>query len=281
MIFCRSSVQLSRGIHTLQLHVRFKGPFSFTCSINLIEGKQTWQVLSPSFLPDLVNGKLFSRFISILITNLHGSHWLKVTKVSTVKESLSSSQFTLKMLAEDKTFMIAPGQVRPIKLVLEYKNGMEQQNDGSVCSDVKMVLKIGTNKGQDQMLTVNLRCRKLSESFLFTFVDHDGSIQHGAAIAPWKGCASGSCPVLLTLHGTSKCIFHFIRRKVIAVLTGYFHIFLSCTSSEPGRQLQADGERQVGVWCGTPLACGTHKARSSQLGRAWRANSNDSPKELS
>ena len=81
------------------------------------------------------------------------------------------------MLAEDKTFTIAPGQVRPIKLVLEYKNGMEQQNDGSVCSDVKMVLKIGTNKGQDQTLTINLRCRKQSESFLFTFVDHDGSVQ--------------------------------------------------------------------------------------------------------
>ena len=214
LFFCRSSVQLSRGIHTLQLHVRSKGPFTFTCSIKLIEGKQSWQALPPSFLPDLVNGKLFSRFISIPVMNLHGSHWLKVTKVSAVKES-SSAQFAIKMMAEDKMFTIAPGQVHPIKLILEYKNEMEQKNDRKVCSDVKMVLKIATNKGQDQMLAINLRCRKLSESFLFTFVDHDGSVQHGAAIAPLKGCVSGTCPVLLTLHGTSRyihciCIIYMI-----------------------------------------------------------------------
>lgn len=121
-----------------------------------------------------------------------------------MKESSSSTQFVVKIIEEDKVFMIAPGQVRPIKLVLEYKNEKEKQNEGDRCSDVKMVLRISTNKGQDQKLTINLRCRKLSESFLFTFIDHDGSVQHAAAIAPLKGCASGICPVLLTLHGTSR-----------------------------------------------------------------------------
>lgn len=204
IFFHRFSVQLSRGIHTLQLHVRSKGPFTFTCIIKLSEIKQSYQVISPSFLPDLINGRLFSRFISIPITNLHGSQWMKVTKVTSVKESSSSTQLVVKMIAEDKAFMIAPGQVRPIKLVLEYKNEKEKQNEGDRCSDVKMVLRISTNKGQDQKLTINLRCRKLSESFLFTFIDHDGSVQHAAAIAPLKGCASGICPVLLTLHGTSR-----------------------------------------------------------------------------
>jgi len=169
-----------------------------------LETKQTFQVLPPSFLPDLVNDRLFSTFLSIPVTNLHGSQWLKVTKVSTVKDSSSSSQFIVRMTGEDKAFTIAPGQVRPIKVVLEYKNGKEQSIEGDACSDVKMVLKISTNRVQDQKLAVNLRCRKLSESFLFTFVDHDGSVQHGAAIAPLKGCTSGICPVLLTLHGTSR-----------------------------------------------------------------------------
>lgn len=202
--FTRSSVQLSRGIHTLQLRIRSTGPFTVACSIKLLETKQTFQVSSPAFLPHLVNGWLLSNFIPIPITNLHGSHWLKVTKVSLVKEASSSSQFTVKMTAEDKAFTIAPGQVRPIRVVLEQKNRVELEHEGNTCADVKMVLKISTNQGQDQKLAIMLRCRRISESFLFTFLDHDGSVQHAAAIAPLKGCASGICPVLLTLHGTSR-----------------------------------------------------------------------------
>lgn len=188
----------------MQLRLRSKGSFAFTCNIKLLETKQNFQVLSPSYLPDLVDGKLFSTLISIPISNLHSSHWLKVTKVSTVKESSSSVQFSVKLTAEDKTFAIAPGQVRPIKIALEYKNGQEQKTDDGVCSDVKLVLKISTSKGQDKKIVINLRCRKRSESFLFTFLDHDASVQHGAAIAPLTACSSGFCPVLLTLHGTSR-----------------------------------------------------------------------------
>ena len=109
----------------------------------------------------------------------------------------------MKILEEDKDFSIAPGQVRPIKILLEYKNRKETISDEGVCSEIELILKISTSKGQDQKLAINLRSRRLSESFLFTFLDHDGSIQHGAAIAPLKGCYSGICPVLLTLHGTS------------------------------------------------------------------------------
>jgi len=198
-----SSVQLSRGIHSLQLRLRSKGSFAFTCNIKLLETKHSFEVLSPSYLPDLVDGKLFSTLISIPISNLHGTHWLKVTKVSTMKESSSGVQLSAKLSAQDKALAIAPGQVRPIKISLQYKNGKEQSHDHAVCSDVKLVLKISTNKGADQKLVLNLRCRKRSESFLFTFLDHDNSVQHGAAIVPLTSCSSGICPVLLTLHGTT------------------------------------------------------------------------------
>ncbi|XP_078345602.1 uncharacterized protein LOC144631097 isoform X1 [Oculina patagonica] len=198
-----SSVQLSRGIHTLQLRLRSKGSFAFTCNIKLLDTKQTFQVLSPTYLPDLVDGKLFSTFISLPISNLHSSHWLKVTKVSAIKEQSSSVRFSVKLTAQDKAFAIAPGQVRPIKITLEYKNGKEQLFDNGICSDVKLVFKISTNKGPDQKFAINLRCRKGSESFVFTFLDHDASVQHGAAIAPLTACSSGICPVLLTLHGTT------------------------------------------------------------------------------
>lgn len=121
-----------------------------------------------------------------------------------MKESSSDLKLSTKLTSQDKAFPIAPGQVRPIKIVLEYKNGKEQLTDDGVCSDVKLVLKISTNKGPDRNIVLNLRCRKKSESFLFTFLDHDASVQHGAAIGPLASCSSGVCPVLLTLHGTSR-----------------------------------------------------------------------------
>ena len=204
IVNCRSSVHLSRGAHTLQLRLRSKGSFTFTCNIKLLETQHTFEVLSPSYLPDLVDGKLFSMFLSIPINNLHGSQWLKVTKVSATKEAFSDLQLSAKLTAQDKAFAIAPGQVRPIKILLEYKNGKEQLSDDGICSDVKLVLKINTNKGPDREVVLNLRCRKRSESFLFTFLDHDASVQHGAAIVPLTSCSSGMCPVLLTLHGTSR-----------------------------------------------------------------------------
>ena len=50
-----------------------------------------------------------------------------------------------------------------------------------------------------------LRCRHLNESFVFSFLDHDGSPQAAAAVAPLSSAATHreqSVPVLLSLHGT-------------------------------------------------------------------------------
>ena len=124
-----------------------------------------------------------------------------------MKETSSGIQLSAKLTAQDKAFAIAPGQVRPIRILLEYKNGKAQLTDAGACSDVELVLKISTNKGPDQKFVLNLRCRKRTESFLFTFLDHDASVQHGAAIVPLTSCSSGICPVLLTLHGTSRSKF--------------------------------------------------------------------------
>ena len=146
-------------------------------------------MLAPAFLPDLVEGKLFSKHITFSVNNFHGALWLKVTKVSIVKNSCPGHQFTMKILEEDKDFLIAPGQVRPIKILLEYKNRKETISDEGVCSEIELILKISTSKGQDQLKVgnkLNLRSRRLSESFLFTFLEHDGSVQHGAAIAPFE-----------------------------------------------------------------------------------------------
>ena len=163
-------------------------------------------MLPPSFLPDLVSGKLFSSFLSIPISNFHSSEWLKILKVSVIKQSWGMP-LVLKLSSLDQRIPIAPGQVRPVKVELGYRNENDKKDSlhqDVVCSDLNLVLRITTNRGQDHKLPLTLRCREQRESFLFTFLDHDGSVQHGAAITPLATCTSGSCPVLLTLHGTSK-----------------------------------------------------------------------------
>ena len=58
-------------------------------------------------------------------------------------------------------------------------------------------------------MLVPLQCRGAHESFMFTFLDHDGTVSRAAAIAPLRGpmtlppaTQSSPMPVLLSLHGT-------------------------------------------------------------------------------
>jgi hypothetical protein len=169
-----------------------------------VQEKNTLEVISPSFLPDLVQGKIFSKYISFPVNNLHSSNWLKVTKVSLISHS-SVKQFTVSLSGGSDSFSIAPGQIKPVIFEIGYKDkNAEKAVPDEECKDVSLSLKLSFNGGKDQKVNLNLRCRRTTESFLFTFMDHDGSVQHGAAIAPLKGCESKTCPVLVSLHGTSK-----------------------------------------------------------------------------
>lgn len=54
-------------------------------------------------------------------------------------------------------------------------------------------------------LQVELRCRSVQEPFVFTFIDHDGSVSSAAAVAPLGAASSApsaGLPVLLSVHGT-------------------------------------------------------------------------------
>lgn len=198
----RNPVYLKRGIHSVMIKLRSKAVLAVHLHLKQVQDKVPLSILRPPFLPDLVNGKLFSSHISLPVQNLHCCNWLKVLKVSLINKD---TIFKVSLLEESGKFLIAPGQVKPLVIKIDYKNKHDSliNGDKSLCEDAELKLKVSF-KGKDEKINLSLRCRKLSESFLFTFVDHDGSVQHGAAIAPLKGCQSGVCPVLLTLHGTSK-----------------------------------------------------------------------------
>lgn len=192
----RSGIQLHSGVHTVYIRARAKGALTFRCSFEVSE--VAFEVHAPHFLPDLVAGHLFSGSIALPVANLHHNRWLRNIRVS-LEESSESSSFRVK--SETSEFAIAPGQIRPVRFELQ------AVSDDFVllpCSELHLPVKISTSEGS-RSLPVVLRCRSMTQSFLFTFLDHDGSVQHAAAIAPLKTCKGelGFCPVVLTLHGTT------------------------------------------------------------------------------
>lgn len=77
-------------------------------------------------------------------------------------------------------------------------------------------------------ILLELRCRKALEPFVFTFLDHDGSISSAAVVLPLYSKRSAalsplaSVPVVLSLHGTGVSaqaqaeaykVFEFVSRS--------------------------------------------------------------------
>ncbi|XP_033736186.1 LOW QUALITY PROTEIN: uncharacterized secreted protein ARB_06907-like [Pecten maximus] len=188
-----TTTHLSQGIHTIYIRLRSKVAANFKCSIKI--PPSSFEVLTPHYLPDLVNGHLFGKHVALPVTNHHHTKWVRVSKV-TVTDQSDGNKLKSYLL---HSVSIAPGQTIPILFSLETAD-----NDILLtkCSTINMILSITTSAGT-MPFQINLRCRKPGESFLFTFLDHDGSVQHAAAIAPIVGCGGTTCPTVLTLHGTT------------------------------------------------------------------------------
>ena len=186
------SISLSYGIHSLFIRIRTKGPFMFRCTIEDVT--QTFRLLQPTFLPDFYDGHFFSSYLSLPIANYHSSKWLKNIKVACEDQEAA---FDVNIV-EKKVSSLAPGQVRSLILHLQTKDDFILRP----CKGYPITIKVSTSEGQLSQL-LPLRCRNSGESFIFTFLDHDGSVQHGAAVRPLHPCPRNICPVLLTLHGTT------------------------------------------------------------------------------
>ncbi len=179
------SVSLDKGIHTIYVRLRTKRN-TFVCSIDI--ASTSYEILPPHFLPDLWDGYLFSNKIAVPILNNHITKWIKISKVSVSNQS-GGEPLTIEKFPEE--ISIAPGQVFPVNIELQTENKVDlQERIIDSCEGdnaISFQLKFNTNEGQ-QTYPVKLRCRKRHESFVFTFRDHDGSIQHGAAIEPIEEC---------------------------------------------------------------------------------------------
>ncbi|XP_071079851.1 uncharacterized protein [Haliotis cracherodii] len=186
-------VGLSRGIHSVHIRLRAKVSATFNCVLTTMS--KNFEVLAPTFLPDLYDGNIFGRYISIPVANYHPTRWVKNFRLMVTDQS-EGEMLEMKPLKNE--LAVAPGQIRPFHVKIINKSPKIL----SACRDIEVEIAISTSEGEENF-PLNIRCRKAGESFLFTFLDHDGSIQHGAAVQPIRSCSGQLCPIVLSLHGTT------------------------------------------------------------------------------
>ncbi|KAH3844315.1 hypothetical protein DPMN_086573 [Dreissena polymorpha] len=199
-------VSVDQGLHTIYIRVRTKINAQVHCQFTT--ARNGFELLSPNFLPDLLDGQLFGKHLAVPVANYDSSNFVKITKVtlSDIESKISdvSGKLDVKML--NPSVLIAPGQTYALNLVLYSTSSSDKLI--SHCSepespwDIRLNLKVTTSIGVSS-LPITIRCRKGKQSFLFTFRDHDGSIQHAAAIQPLEHCPGDVCPTVLSLHGTT------------------------------------------------------------------------------
>eukprot|EP00927_Polykrikos_kofoidii_P034514 TRINITY_DN29275_c0_g1_i1.p1 TRINITY_DN29275_c0_g1~~TRINITY_DN29275_c0_g1_i1.p1 ORF type:complete len:1064 (+),score=172.94 TRINITY_DN29275_c0_g1_i1:62-3193(+) len=217
-------VDLNAGIHRLSIRLRGKVQAQFQCALIVEEGDGRPALTGKSWLiaPDVVDGVLPSEFFSVLLSNGHPSEWLRNVKLQVSAEGTGGkgSEVRIEIDTPDDVWGgwpdVAPAQHASLTARLRFAGGARG------CPKPTWVIasgELGKADGtvetfRSEPLPLSLRCRNRGQSFIFTFVDDDGSVQHAAVVEPLEGgvaCASAAalagrssgCPVLLTLHGTS------------------------------------------------------------------------------
>ncbi|CAD7926882.1 unnamed protein product [Amoebophrya sp. A25] len=198
-------------------------------------------------------------FISVAITSLSLSHFLKVSfsvEADAAVELLPvlSTDVTNPDPEEDGVILdedpkhsgskpldtcesniVAPSQSSAIPVKFKLKDSTStSEASSSTCNPIRFELKVTytvastgdettTDSPQTKLLPITLQCRKPSDSLLYTFLDHDGTVNRAAAIMPLlstsptlvqreagpggklklpRSSKKTAYPVVLSLHGT-------------------------------------------------------------------------------
>lgn len=188
-------IQLNSGIHQVEVPVRAKGSTSVRCDVITKKKEKGLMIHHVKFIPDLVDGNVFSNFISLDVTNMNSKGSIDILSAHAKNHNLKQEP----VINIVKITKLLSGQTGSIVLKIAFNGDIIEKK----CFREKysMKIKIETDVNSQEVEVV-LRCRSSHQSFLFTFLDHDGSIQHAATVKPLRDCELASCPVLLSLHGT-------------------------------------------------------------------------------
>jgi hypothetical protein len=161
-------------------------------------GHGRWGEGPPAYdLPDVVDGELFGGWVHLRVANV-GQGWLRDVTLRVLPSAHVAAASS--PAARD----LAPGQRAVVFAPLQAHAGNVTQISGSACPLAVQVAAHGADGARlsgPEPFTLRLRCRSRGESFLFTFLDSDGSVQAAGARAPAKDCRGAGCAVLLSLHG--------------------------------------------------------------------------------
>jgi hypothetical protein len=193
-------------------------------------------VFPQQFVPDIVNGAFAGEgLVAIPIQNLDAREWMRGVSASlskpgkplvrvvhaSAKEHANAREIGVENSAGKDAIGanidIAPGQLIALHVYLE----VAQDSDSGMsvqfsCPTPFKIAISGSLRGETftYETTVRVRCReKENQSFMMSFIDHDGSANQAAVVPPLEGCRQGQrpsgqtipeekCPVLLTMHGT-------------------------------------------------------------------------------
>ena len=229
-------------------------------------------------------GVLLSPYFSITLENPHvGAVNVSLRLLSTLKRPFGqdlqvrvATTAPLTSLSSADTISIETGQVMAIPLELYT---LEQMQSGSAwpgllapCAPAAPLFQIviGSTLGSEVApvltLPLHLTCRSVHQSFLLSFLDHDGSIAEAAVILPLEESnrlqhKSGSSgrdmepfPVLLSLHGTGT--------PPLSQADAYKHMAKDASEYEFGVK---------GFWVVAPSRHGAHNWEAVGARSAWTA----------
>jgi len=187
-------VDLSEGEHLIKIPLSGFESDSFKCHFK--KPNDNFFILpGDTIVPDLLEGEIVSNYFSIPIINT-SNDWINKININIKKP--------LELVSETIEVKIAPGQVYPIAIKLK---NIEQYFEHC---PLESTITISTNGENHQNHDFQIRCRKLDQSFRYTFIGQDGSVQYASARAPLRECEEDflndqilkfSCPVILTTHG--------------------------------------------------------------------------------
>jgi hypothetical protein len=230
-----TNVQLTKGKHLVYGYLKFVGRTQVEVKLTRVTKSKSSKKLifySPTIVPDLIGlGQVGHDPDTSSSSYFMGTGWISVPVTNRdqygyrvkfrFKESESIKKYGLQIVQQPESlhYRVYSGQYTTVPIQLTMKHGIESSTKVRECPlNIKLVpviQKISLNKNEDtnknkwvektDTVSFQLRCRSTRQSFIFTFVDHDGSISKAGAISPLlkrKNENIDGVGVLLSMHGT-------------------------------------------------------------------------------
>ncbi|KAI9002958.1 hypothetical protein DFJ74DRAFT_442323 [Hyaloraphidium curvatum] len=147
-----------------------------------------------AFVPDLVDGRLASRFVSVPIIPTETLYPGELVAVGTLRTSPNGPAIAFQTAVDHRIEALQPF---PLALPID----VPAETRVSLCDQpqVNFTLRV---RGSETSTGFKFRCQNYSQPFRFTFLDIDGSVQYAMAWAPaTEKCPERGCPVIRTYHG--------------------------------------------------------------------------------